>query len=437
MRLALTERAPLLISARMSRLPFELLLAFRYLRPKRTLVSVITIISIVGVVLGTAVLIIVLSVMSGFDRELRDKIIGFNAHLRVTNTHNKVARYEELARLISENPEVKGVAPYVFGQVMMETPSQTGESIITAPFVRGIDPKLESQVSILPRSITNGTFDVRGNRILIGREMARALLLETNDAIAIFAPRDLRKMKDSKREDAILPDDYKIEGVFDVGYYDFNRNFIVTSLANAQDLFDLGNSANGLLVILKDPNSADLVRLQLLRTLGDGDTVISTWTQENSLFLDALIVEKKVMFYLLFFIMIVAAFGIMSALITFAVQKTREIGMLKALGARRRQIVTIFLGQSLCVGIIGVILGYGLGILAVLYRNEFLRFMRVATGQTLFPAEIYNFTELPALIIPGDILIVCGGSLAICILAGLIPAFIASRLQPVEALRHE
>jgi lipoprotein-releasing system permease protein len=421
----------------MSRLPFELLLAFRYLRPKRTLVSVITIISIIGVVLGTAVLIIVLSVMSGFDRELRDKIIGFNAHLRVTSIHNKVANYEELARVIKKNPEVKGIAPYVFGQVMMETPSQTGESIVSAPFVRGIDSKLESEVSILPRSITNGSFNVRGNRILIGREMARALALETNDNVAIFSLRDLRKMRDSKKEDAILPDDYKIAGIFDVGYYDFNRNFIVTSIANAQDLFDLGNSVNGLLVILKDPNSADLVRLQLLRALGDGEIVISTWTQENSMFLDALIVEKKVMFYLLFFIMIVAAFGIMSALITFAVQKTREIGMLKALGARRRQIVSIFLGQSLCVGIIGVILGYGLGILAVLYRNEFLHFMRVATGQTLFPAEIYNFTELPALIIPGDILIVCGGALAICLLAGLVPAFIASRLQPVEALRHE
>lgn len=433
----MTERVPLLISARMSRLPFELLLAFRYLRPKRTLVSVITIISIIGVVLGTAVLIIVLSVMSGFDRELRDKIIGFNGHLRVTNTHNKVANYQELARLIAKNSEVKGVAPYVFGQVMMETPSQSGESIVTAPFVRGIDPGLEGNVSILPRSITNGTFNLRGSRVLIGREMARALLLETNDAIAIFAPRDLRKMKDSKREDAILPDDYQIQGIFDVGYYDFNRNFIVTSISNAQDLFDLGNSVNGLLVILKDPNSAELVRLQLLRAFGDGEMIVSTWTQENSMFLDALIVEKKVMFYLLFFIMIVAAFGIMSALITFAVQKTREIGMLKALGARRRQIVSIFLGQSLCVGIIGVILGYGLGILAVLYRNEFLRFMRVATGQTLFPAEIYNFTELPALIIPGDILIVCGGSLAICVLAGLIPAFIASRLQPVQALRHE
>ncbi len=132
---------------------------------------------------GTAVLIIVLSVMSGFDRELRDKIIGFNAHLRITNLHNTMINYEEAARLVSKNPAVKGVAPYVFGQVMMEIPSTSGESIVTSPYVRGIDPKLEGSVSILPRSITNGTFDVRGNRILIGREMARTLYLQPGDPV--------------------------------------------------------------------------------------------------------------------------------------------------------------------------------------------------------------------------------------------------------------
>jgi lipoprotein-releasing system permease protein len=147
----------------------------------------------------------------------------------------------------------------------------------------------------------------------------------------------------------------------------------------------------------------------------------------------ALLVEKNVMFYLLFFIMIVAAFGIMNSLITFVVQKTREIGMLKALGATRGQVLWLFLSQSLMVGVVGVVTGFGLGMLAVAYRNPFLHFMNRLTGFELFPASIYSFAELPALIIPGDIALICGSALIICVLAGLIPAWNAGRLQPVAA----
>jgi lipoprotein-releasing system permease protein len=143
------------------------------------------------------------------------------------------------------------------------------------------------------------------------------------------------------------------------------------------------------------------------------------------------------MFYILFFIMIVAAFGITSALITFVVQKTREIGMLKALGATSRQVMWLFLGQSLFVGVLGVVLGFGLGMLALSYRNEFLVFMNRMTGFELFPRSLYNFDQLPAIIVPHDIIVICGGSLVICLLAGLLPALNAGRLKPVEALRHE
>jgi lipoprotein-releasing system permease protein len=159
--------------------------------------------------------------------------------------------------------------------------------------------------------------------------------------------------------------------------------------------------------------------------------------EENSAILEALVVEKNVMFYLLFFITIVAAFGITSALITFVVQKTREIGTLKALGATSGQVMWLFLSQSLAVGVVGVICGFGLGMLAVLYRNQFLHLMRRLTGFELFPSRIYQFTELPGLIVPGDIAIICGGSLIICLLAGVLPAWNAGRLRPVEALRHE
>ena len=167
------------------------------------------------------------------------------------------------------------------------------------------------------------------------------------------------------------------------------------------------------------------------------DFVVRTWMDDNSGILSALLVEKNVMFYLLFFIMIVAAFGITSAQITFVMQKTREIGVLKALGATNGQVRWLFLSQSLIVGVLGVIAGFSLGLLALRFRNEFLDFMNKAFGFELFPANIYAFDRLPALIVPGDLAVICGGSLFICLLAGLLPAWNAGRLQPVEALRHE
>jgi lipoprotein-releasing system permease protein len=159
--------------------------------------------------------------------------------------------------------------------------------------------------------------------------------------------------------------------------------------------------------------------------------------QENSAILGALVVEKNVMFYLLFFIVLVAALCILSAQITFVVQKTREIGMLKALGATNLQISGIFLGQSAIIGVLGVLAGCGLGILALAYRNEFLHFMNRLTGWELFPASIYGFGELPAVIAPRDIAVICVSSFVICILGGVLPALRAGRLKPVEALRYE
>ena len=423
----------------MSRLPFELALALRYLRPKRTFVSVITLISVVGVMLGVAVLIVVISVMTGFDKELRDKILGFNAHLRVAK-YSRVAMsdWEHISEQIAATPRVRAVAPYIMGQALVETEPGTENSAIFAPYVRGIDPDAEGKISVLRESIIEGEYNLRGYRILIGRNLAEHFGLRVGDLVAIYSPAELKALKDAAREEmeAPLPDEYEIAGIFDVGYYEYNASFIMMSLLNAQQLYDLDENVHGLSVMIEDPYLAGEVRKEILREVR-GDLFIATWLEDNSTFLDALIVEKNVMFYLLFFIMIVAAFGITSAQITFAVQKTREIGMLKALGASSWQIMSVFLSQSLMVGVIGVLSGLGLGILAVSYRNEFLALMNRLTGFELFPAKIYMFSELPALIVTQDIAIICGGSLFICLLAGLLPAINAARLRPVEALRHD
>jgi lipoprotein-releasing system permease protein len=421
-------------------LPFELQLALRYLRPKRTFVSVITLISIIGVMLGVAVLIIVISVMTGFDKELRDKILGFDPHLRVARYNNRpVKNYRELAEAISSNANVKAVAPYVLQQVFVSTQPEFGEPAYAAQYVRGIDPKTESHISVIPKSVVDGEFNLRGNRILIGKVFAQNMNLHVGEKIVLMSGRDLHALSETRKDgkaDAIVPDDFEIAGIYDVGHYEYNAAFIIMSLVTAQELYGLGDSVNGLSVMLEEPETATAVRKELSHAIG-GDIAISTWIEEHSTFLDALVVEKNVMFYLLFFIMIVAAFGIMSAQITFVVQKTREIGMLKALGASSLQIMTVFLSQSLMVGVVGVSVGLGLGRLAIGYRNEFLGLLRRLFHFELFPAKLYMFSELPALIVWRDVTLICGASLVICVLAGLFPALNAARLHPVEALRHE
>lgn len=423
----------------MSPWPFELFLALRYLRPKRTFVSVITIISTLGVVLGVGVLIIVISVMAGFDRETRERILGFTAHLQVFQRDAPLTNYPAVMRLVASNAHVRAVAPFVLAQVLLKTQPPEGHPLVAAPFVRGVDLRYETNVSVLATSIVSGELDLEGSSILVGSSLARGLRLRVGDRVLIYSPRSLEEMERHRgREDetAILPDEFTVRGIFDVGYEQYNATVIVTSLENAQELYRLGNGVHGLFVLVHDPFRVPEVRQQLWSVLGP-DYRITLWTEENSELLDAVMVEKNVMFFLLFFITIVAAFGIVNSQITFVVQKTREIGVLKALGAARGQILWLFLSQSLVIGLMGVAGGFGLGLLALAYRNEFLHLLRRWTGIEIFPAAIYGFSELPALIDPKDIALICGAALASCVLAGVIPALQAARLQPVEALRHE
>ncbi|MGN6643080.1 MAG: ABC transporter permease [Verrucomicrobiota bacterium] len=422
----------------MSGLPFELLLALRYLRPKRTFVSVITLISVLGVALGVAVLIIVISVMSGFDQQMRDTILGFNAHVHVFQPGSTLTNYSGLVGEISTNRDVKGVAPFVMGPVLMQTDRPNGQSMLWAPTMRGIDAKAEKTVSSVPNSMVDGEFDVSGRGILIGSVLAGKMDLRVGDRVNLMGPRDVKRVQASKDKEelrGVLPDEYEVRGIFDVGYNEYNAMVVFVSLENAQDMYDIGNSVHGLMIMLDDPFDASKVKAQLEDELG-GRYEIKTWLEENSL-LSAVLVEKNVMLYILFFIVIVAAFGITCTTITFVVMKTREIGMMKAIGASNRQVMWVFMGQSLIVSVFGIITGTTGGLLLLTYRNGFLRLMRSLTGMELFPADIYQFTQLPAKIIPGDIAIICGGSLLICLAAAAFPARYASKLNPVEALRYE
>lgn len=427
----------------MSPLPYELALALRYLRPKRTFVSIITLICILGVALGVAVLIIVISVMTGFGIMLRERLTGFSAHIRVEQTEpGALVEWRPLMDRLSTNVAIRGVAPYINAQVLIETQAEgNAGSHVFGIMARGVDPKLESRVSDLTNNVISGQFRLTPKSLLIPATLAAHHGIRVGDRLDVYSVPSFRRMRESqqrKQEEVVTGDEYWVRGLLDLGMDELNSSVIITSLADAADLWGEGEGVQGLTVMLNDPGDANTERMTaaLRKDLGP-DYRIGNWLSGNRAFLDALTTEKALMFYILFFIVIVAAFGNMSALITFVVQKTREIGVLKALGARPASVALLFLGQSAVVGVLGVISGFGLGMLALHYRNEFLHFMNTRLGFDLFPASIYQFAGLPARIVPGDVAIICGGSLIICLLAGVIPALRAAWLQPVQALRNE
>jgi lipoprotein-releasing system permease protein len=427
----------------MSKLPYEAFLALRYLRPRRTFVSVITVISIIGVMLGVGVLIVVIAVMSGFDQEWRNRILGFNAHLKVYQRGRPappLSDYSRVLEMVAANRHVLGVAPFVQGQVPLKTQPEAGGSMFSAPIMRGVDAELEASVSILPTNIVLGNFDLEWEGLVVGREYAEAMDLRLGDRVAIYSLSAIDRMlrtRGQEDQEAALASEYEVRGIFDVGFSEYNSMFVVTSIENAQQLYELAeDEVHGLQIMLHDPFRADQARSELQAALGR-DYQMVTWLEENPYLFDALAVEKNMMFFLLFFIMIVAGFGIVNCQITFVVQKTREIGILKAIGSSNQQVLWLFLSQSIVVGLLGVSLGFGFAMLALAYRNEFLSFMNQMTGFELLPSKIYHIYELPASIQFNDVAVICGTAFITCVLAGLFPAWKASRLQPVEALRHE
>ena len=427
-------------------LPAPLFLAARYLKPKRTFLAVITLISVLGVTLGITVLILVMSVMTGFERELQRKVIGFDAHLLLSN-NGLLDGWKDLAGKATGTLGIVAAAPFVQGPVIVEYNHQR-----MAPKIRGVDPKLEQGVSDLSKFIIAGKLDLSGDSTVIGSELARALGVQVGDVITIYSPGNLGQVleqldkmkgkvgKGSKEGDVeslrqlVLPTQLTITGIFESGRYLYDSEFLLVPLHIGQELYGLGGSIHGISIRTVDPDRAAEIREDLRKNLPEGLSCI-TWMEMNKQLFDAIAMERHVMFFLLMFIILVAAFGIMNTLITVTVQKTREIGVLKALGARTWQVISVFLAQGMVVGVIGVACGLALGMSLIRWRNEVSAWLSNVLGVEIFPRSVYQFNEIPAEIVPSDVALICISAFVICALAALIPAWIASRLDPVKALR--
>lgn len=392
-------------------------------------------------------LILVISVMTGFDRELRQKVIDFDAHILVTS-EDVLTNWRELTEHIRAIPRVVATAPYVQGPVIVEHNEQR-----LAPLIRGIDPEQEEKVVTLQKFVKAGTLDLNGDNAVLGIELARELNVHAGDKITVYSPGNLSRVLDrlKKLENAkgdeekkaieelrevVLPKDLTVTGIFETGHYVHDSQYLIVPLFIGQELYGLGDALHGITVKTEDPYDVDAVKEQIENFL-EPPQMARTWIEMNHQIFEAIRLERNVMFFLLFFIVVVAAFGIMSTLITVTVQKRREIGIMKALGANIGQIVWVFLGQGMVVGFFGTLTGLGLGMTLIRYRNEFSQWLANTLHIEIFPREVYQFSSIPAEVIPRDVTLICLSAFVICSVAALIPAYFAARLDPVKALRFE
>ena len=428
-------------------LPFPVFLALRYLRPKRSFVSIITIISVLGVTLGIALLIIVISVMQGFDIELQRTVLGFEPQVYIS-AEGPIDDWRSILTQLKDMPGVVAAAPFVQGPVIAEH-----GGLIKTPVLCGIDPQAELKVVDIKNLIKEGAYDLNGDSVIIGRTLADSLNAKIGDKITITGPGNLRTIlneirkegsdADSKKtladlkNEVVMPADVTITGIFESGRDQYDANYLFVSLSLGQELYGLDDSVHGIYAKTTDPYAAARqVKDNINRTLHQR-AFAETWMDNNQDRFDAIRIERTVMFFMLLFIVIVAAFGIMNTLITVTVQKTREIGVMKALGATTPQIIWVFMIHGMIIGFFGNIIGLLAGIGIVHYRNDFRAWLSHTFHMKIFPADIYDFAAIPAQIIPRDVAIICISGFLICSLAAFLPAWFAARLDPVKALRYE
>ncbi|MBG77832.1 MAG: lipoprotein-releasing system transmembrane subunit LolC [Alphaproteobacteria bacterium] len=410
--------------------PFERLVASRYLRSKKAegFVSVTAGFSFVGIMLGVATLIIVMSVMNGFRQELFSRILGLNGHLNVYAINGPMNDYEYLQQRLLAITGVDDVTPLVEGQALV---SQRGQA--NGVMVRGIEWKDFVNRPILRESVKAGSVgDFTGNVVAVGNKLAEKMGLSVGDKIVLTSP----QVKATPFGSIPRQRSFDVALVFDVGMYEYNSGFLFMPLEAAQVFFQSRNAVKSLEVFINDPDDVDRMREAIDISLG-GDAGVYDWRDMNSSFFNALQVERNVMFLILTMIILVAAFNIVSSMIMLVKDKTSDIAILRTMGATRGNMLKIFIFTGASIGIIGTCLGAALGIGLAMNVENIRQWLEGLTGTELFSDEIYFLSQLPAVIDWHEVIAVIVMALFLSVLATLYPAWRAARLDPVEALRYE
>ncbi len=411
---------------------FEWMMAMRYLRARRQegFISVIAWFSLVGIALGVATLIIVMSVMNGFRQELLERILGINGHLSIYGpVAGQMTDYEPIIDKIEGLDGVVSVTALIEGQVMA-----SAKGVAKGAIVRGIQAEDLAKRAIVADNIKQGSLDsFKGdNVVLIGARLAQSMGIGIGDSITLISPKgNVTAFGTVPRMRA-----FKVVGTFEIGMYEYDSGFVFMPLEAAQIYFKLPDAVSNLEVFIDNPQNAPGVGLSITRALR-GQASVHDWQRANSSFFNAIQVERNVMFLILTLIILVAAFNIISSLIMLVKDKGRDIAILRTMGATRGMIMRIFLIAGASVGVIGTSLGFALGLSFAANIETIRRWIEGFTGTDLFAAEIYFLSQLPAVVDPTEVTAVVLMGLGLSFLATIYPSWRAARIDPAEALRYE
>ena len=411
---------------------FEWLVAMRYLRARRQegFVSVIAVFSFLGITLGVAALIIVMSVMNGFRHELLTRILGVNGHITVYGYNGELVDFEPLTAALSGTPGIVRAVPIIDGQVLTTAPG--GQT--SGAMVRGLRPADLAAHQLIAEAITAGGLErfSAGEGVLVGERMAGRLGLRIGDNVTLLSARGMPTVFGTVPRSAA----YTVVGTFSVGMFEYDNSFLFMPLDAAQIYFRLPGAVTGIELTVADPTDIEDIKRAVIAEVG-GRGSIWDWQQANAQFFGAVKVERNVMFVILTLIILVAAFNIVSSLIMLVKDKGRDIAILRTMGATRGTVMRIFLLTGASIGLVGTCMGSLLGIVFAVNIETIRRWIEGLAGVDLFSAEIYFLSQLPARIDWDEVLTVVVMSFVLSLLATLYPAWRAARLDPVEALRYE